>query len=283
MTDPLAAAKSARIPYLLPALLLFLALPCRGAVKRFVPPAPEQIEKELLDLVNRDRELLGRRPLLPDPLLQEIARSHSAKMAEEGRLSHTFPGWPAPEQKMSLAGACFLRNSENVAYSQTPFARFIHESLMDSILHKINILDERMRQAGIGVCKKGNDYYVSEEFADIIACPAPGEVTAFMENDLRRWYLEQYNLSLAVSGEAKLWARVSAQQHLVGNPIALAPFTDRKLQVIHVSFNELGPILAELKKEIRSNGIKSFAVGVAWGRTNSFPGGTYSISLVLFE
>ncbi len=270
---------------LLPLLACFLlpAAPGFGAIKRFVPPAPEQIEKELLDMINRDRELLGRKPLLADPLLQEIARSHSAKMAEEGRLSHTFPGWPAPEQKLRLAGACFLRNSENVAFSRAPFARFIHESLMNSILHKINILEERMRQAGIGVCKKGNDYYVSEEFADIIACPDVGKVTAFMENSLRQWYMESFGLNLAVTADAGLWARVSAQQNLIGNPIALDPFTDRKVQVIQVSFNELEPILAELKKEIKSNGIKSFAVGVAWGRTTSFPGGTYSISLVLFE
>jgi hypothetical protein len=265
------------------AVSVLLLVPAFGAVKRFVPPVPEQIEKELMDMINRDRQALGRRPLLPDPLLQEIARSHSAKMAAEGKLSHTFPGWPAPEQKLSLAGACFLRSSENVAYSQTPFARFIHESLMNSILHKINILEERMRQAGIGVCKKGNDYYISEEFADIIDCPEAGEVTAFMENHLRQWYMEKFGLTLALSSEAKPWARVSAQQNLAGNPIALAPFTDRKLQVIGVSFNELDPILAELKKEIKSNGIKSFAVGVAWGRTTGFPGGTYAVSLVLFE
>jgi hypothetical protein len=269
------------LPFL--ACFILLAAPGFGAVKRFVPPSPEQIETELLDMINRDRQLLGRKPLLPDPLLQEIARGHSAKMAAEGKLSHTFPGWPAPEQKLSLAGACFLRNSENVAYSQTPFASFIHESLMNSVLHKINILEERMRQAGIGVCKKGNDYYVSEEFADIIACPDVEKVTAFMENDLRRWYLENFSLNLAVASEAKPWVRVSAQQNLAGNPIALEPFTDRKLQVIGVSYNELQPILAELKKEIRSNGIKSFAVGVAWGRTSSFPGGTYAVSLVLFE
>lgn len=277
--------KVSRSGLLLPLLACFL-LPAAaglGAVKRFVPPSPEQIETELLEMINRDRQLLGRKPLLPDPLLQEIARGHSAKMAAEGKLSHTFPGWPAPEQKLRLAGACFLCNSENVAFSQTPFAGFIHESLMNSFLHKINILDERVRQAGIGVCKKGSDYYVSEEFADIIACPDTGEITAFMENALRRWYMENFGRNLAVNADVRLWARVSAQQNLIGNPIALDPFTDLKVHVIQVSFNELDPILAELKKEIRSNGIMSFAVGVAWGRTTSFPGGTYAVSLMLFE
>jgi hypothetical protein len=262
---------------------LWLAAPGAGAAKRFVFPTPEQIEKEILDLVNRDRRLLGRKPLLPDPLLQEIARAHSAKMAAEGRLSHYFPGWPDPEQKLSLAGACFLRDSENVAHSQTPFAGFIHESLMASPLHQVNILDEGMLQAGIGVCKKGNDYYVSEEFAAIIACPDAGEATAFIENDLRGWYAAEFGQDLALAADAGLWARVAAQQNLIDNPITPAPLNASKVQVIEVKFNDLKTILAELKKEIRRKRTRSFAVGVAWGRSAGFPGGTFSVSLLLFE
>ena len=125
--------------------------------------------------------------------------------------------------------------------------------------------------------QKGNDYYVSEEFADIIDCPKAEEITALMENRLRQWYMEKFGLNLPLSAEAKLWARVSAQQNLVGNPIAWEPFTDRRLQVIGVSFNELDPILAELEKEIKSNGIKSFAVGVAWADSMGFPGGRFGL------
>lgn len=271
-----------RILLLLSAWVL-TAAPGFGAVKRFVFPTPEQTEKELLDLINSDRQRLGRKPLLPDALLQEIARAHSAKMAEEGKLSHYFPRWPGPEQKLSLAGACFLRNSENVAHSQTPFAAFIHESLMDSLLHRINILDEGMLQAGIGVCKKGNDFYISEEFAAIIDCPQAKETTVLIENDLRRWYLEEFNQDLALAADAGLWARVSAQQNLIDNPMVPAPLNAPKMQVVGVKFNDLGIILAELKKEIRHNRARSFAVGVAWGRTGSFPGGTYSVTLLLFE
>ena len=260
-----------------------LSAPLAGAVKRFVFPTPEQTERELLDLINRDRQRLGRKPLLPDPLLQEIARAHSAKMAAEGKLSHYFPAWPDPGQKLSQAGAYFLRNSENIAHGQTPFAGFIHESLMASPLHRVNILDEGMLQAGIGVVKNGNDFYVSEEFAAIIDCPNAGETAAFIENDLRRWYLEEFGQGLAPVADAGLWARVSAQQNLIDNPIVPAPLNAPKVQVIGVKFNDLGIILAELKKEIRQHRARSLAVGAAWGRTLGFPGGTYSVTLLLFE
>jgi len=268
---------------LLPAVFLFLAAPCLGAVKSFVPSTPEQIEKELLEMINLDRELAGRKPLLFHPLLQEIARSHSAKMAAEGKLSHHFPDWPSPEQKMRLADVFFLRNSENVVYSPTPFSRFIHESLMNSLPHKINILDEHMLQAGIGVCKTGNDYYVSEEFAAIIDCPEAEKVTLFIENDLCNWFAGKFKMNLPLYAEAKPWARLSAQQNLINNPLALEPFGDHKVRLINICFNDLETILAELKGEIKNSGIKAITVGVAWGRNPSFPGGTYSVSLLLFE
>jgi hypothetical protein len=269
--------------FLLLALCLRLAAPGLGAVRSDVPLAPDQIEKELLEMINLDRERLGRKPLLPHPLLQEIARSHSAKMAAEGELSHHFPNWPSPEQKLRLGDVYFLTNAENVAYSPSPSAAFIHEALMGSVMHRINILDERMFQAGIGVCQAGNAYYVSEEFAAIIDPPATDQVRVMLENDLCRWYRENFNRVPVILAAARSLATVSAQQFLINNPIPLEPLSDRKVRGINMCYNEMGTILAELKKEIKSSGITSLAVGVAWGRNTSFPGGTYSVCLLLFE
>lgn len=262
---------------------MFLAVPGFGTVKRYVLPTSEQIETELLAMINRDRERLGRKPLFSQPLLQEIARSHSAKMAVEGKLSHHFPNWPSLEQKLRLGNAYFLASAENIAYSQSPSTPFIHEALMGSVGHRLNILDERMLQAGIGVCQTGNGYYVSEEFAAIIDCPDAEKVTAFIENDLRGWFAGKFKMNLPLYAEARPWARLSAQQNLINNPIALEPFADHKVHLINICFNDLDTVLAELKKEIKSSGIRAITVGVAWGRNPSFPGGTYSVSLLVFE
>lgn len=265
------------------AIVALLSVPGFGAVKRYVPATPEQIETELLERINRERERQGRQPLSPQPLLQEIARSHSAKMAAEGNLSHFFPGWPSPTEKLRQGNACFLTNAENIAFSPAAVAEFIHAALMESITHRINILDERMFQAGIGVCKAENGYYVSEEFAAIIDCPSTAKVMALIENDLCRWYKEKFGHMPVILVEARSFANVSAQQFLINNPIAFEPLGDRKMRGITVCYNELETILAELKKEITSSIIKSMTVGVAWGRNMSFPGGAYSVSLLLFE
>lgn len=265
------------------AVFCLLAAPGFGAVKRYVPATPEQIETELLEMINLDRERLGRKPLLHHPLLQEIARSHSGKMAAETELSHHFPDWPGPEQKLRLGNVYFLTCAENVAFSPSPSAKFIHEALMGSVGHRTNILDERMLQAGIGVSKAGNDYYVSEEFAAIIDYPSTDKAMALMENDLCRWYKGKFNRMPVILVEARPLAKASAQQFLVNEPISLGPSGDRDMQAINMCYNAMETILAELKKEIKSYRITSLAVGVAWGRNASFPGGTYSICLLLFE
>jgi uncharacterized protein YkwD len=278
-----AAFKGRRRPLAALVLAAWLAAPAAADVMRYVPPSPEQIETELLERVNRERERLGRRALQLHPLLQEIARAHSAKMAAEGRLSHHFPGWPTPEQKLRLGNACFLASSENVACSPTPGAEFIHEALMDSIRHRINILDERMLQAGIGVCREGNRYYVSEEFAAIIECPSPPEVMIAIENSLCRFYGEKFGVTPVIAVAARTLAKVSAQQNLAGIPIMLDFATPYRMRAVNICYNELERILAELKKEMHGAGIEALAVGVVWGWTTASPGGVFSVSLLIFE
>lgn len=269
-------------------LLLLLAAcalataPGPGAVKRYVPATPEQIESELLERVNREREQRGFKALAHHPLLQEIARSHSAKMAAESRLSHYFPGWPTPAEKFNLAGAYYLTCAENVAHSPSPDAATIHQAFMDSLLHRINILDGSMRQAGIGVVKAGNDYYISQEFAALIERPDTEAAMVLIENDLSRWFREKFNVRTAIAVEARPWARVSAQQYLRGNPISLDLFNERKMHGINICFNDMEAILAELKASIANRAVSSLTVGVAWGRNAGFPGGTYSVCLLLF-
>jgi hypothetical protein len=267
------------------AIFVLLSAPVIGEVKRYIPPAPEEIEVELLEMVNRERELVGRKHLQPHPFLQEIARSHSAKMAAEGKLSHDFPGWPGPEQKMRQGNLCFLASAENVAQGRTqaPFARFIHKALMSSSGHRANILDERMLQAGIGVIRSGDDYYVTEEFAAIIACPLPEEARAFIENELNRWYREKFSIAPGILLEARSLAAESAQHYLLDDPIDLPALNDMEMQEFNIRYNDMATILAELKKKINGNRVTALTVGVAWGRTEGFPGGTYSVCLLLFK
>jgi uncharacterized protein YkwD len=263
-------------------VLILLATAGRGAVKRYVPPTPEQIERELLELINRDRAALGRPPLLAHPALQEIARDHSARMAAANELSHYFPGWPRPEQRLQRAGLCFLASSENVARGPSPIARFIHEALMDSVTHRINILDGRMLQAGIGVIKEGEEFYVTQEFAAIIDCPLPEVVMVRIENELVRWHRERYVAPPVIESAARLPARVSAQQYLLGNPLSVGVASERGMHGVTVCYNDLAAILSELKKEIDRGPFAALAVGVAWGRNASFPGGAYAVCLLLF-
>ena len=123
---------------------------------------------------------------------------------------------------------------------------------------------------------------ITQEFAAVFACPAPKEAMVEIENELCRWYKEKFNFSLVTQLDARLLARVSAQQYLFNNPIDLQSGAAREMRGINVCYNDLGTILAELKKEIKNPAVKSLAVGVAWGRNTSFPGGTDAVCLLLF-
>jgi uncharacterized protein YkwD len=254
-----------------------------GAVKRYVPPTPDRIEAELLELINRDRAALGRQPLLAHPVLREIARGHSAKMAAEGELSHAFPGWPLLEQRLQQAGLCFLASAENVARGRNPGAPFIHEALMASVTHRINILDGRMLQIGIGVCKAGDEFYVTQEFAAVIDRPLPEATMVAIENELVRGYGGRYAAVPRIESAARLPARVSAQQYLFGNPISVGVISLKGMHGVTVCYNDLAIILSELKQEIDRGPVGSLAVGVAWGRNANFPGGAYAVCLLLFK
>jgi uncharacterized protein YkwD len=121
----------------------------RGPVGALAPdPAAEA---EMLELVNRERERYGLRPLAADPELRTIARSHSRAMFELGYLSHTSPVTGSPQDRLQRAGVVFAIAGENLAYA--PNVRLAHEGLMNSPGHRANILRPAFGRVGIGVIK----------------------------------------------------------------------------------------------------------------------------------
>lgn len=140
----------------------------------------EKIERELFDLVNKERVELGRHPLLLHPALNHIAYRHSLKMAEEGKLSHRFPGYKTLPERMMDAGLYFLSTGENVAFSQVILGSHIHRGFMESAGHRENIMTPFFSHCGIRLARSGDDFYVTQVFAQLyeplktqLACPLP--------------------------------------------------------------------------------------------------------------
>jgi uncharacterized protein YkwD len=125
-------------------------------------PRPD-LETQMLDLVNQERQTAGLRPLAPDPELTEVARRHSADMFARGYFAHDTPEGRTPFDRMRNAGVSFLTAGENLALA--PTLQLAHTGLMNSPGHRANILRPQFGRVGIGIMDGGmRGLMVSQEF-----------------------------------------------------------------------------------------------------------------------
>jgi uncharacterized protein YkwD len=125
-------------------------------------PRPD-LEKQMLDLVNRERQAAGLAPLAADPEMTEVARRHSADMFARGYFAHDTPEGLTPFDRMREADVQFLTAGENLALA--PTISVAHTGLMNSPGHRANILRPQFGRVGIGVMDGGmRGLMVSQEF-----------------------------------------------------------------------------------------------------------------------
>ncbi|WP_029001213.1 CvpA family protein [Azohydromonas australica] len=115
-------------------------------------PRPE-LEARMLELVNREREKEGLRPLRADPEAAEVARAHSRDMFARGYFSHVAPEGADPFDRMRRGGLRFLLAGENLALA--PTLELAHRGLMNSPGHRANILRPGFGRVGIGILDGG--------------------------------------------------------------------------------------------------------------------------------
>jgi uncharacterized protein YkwD len=120
-------------------------------------------ERQLFNAVNQERKAHGLPSLAYDEALANAARKHAKRMAEQGTISHQFPGEPSLPSRAKAAGAHFTWLSENVDEGPDPTA--IHQSFMKSPQHRANILDSDMDSAGIGIAERKGRMFVVEDFS----------------------------------------------------------------------------------------------------------------------
>ena len=125
-------------------------------------PRPD-LEKQMLDLVNKERQANGLNPLAPDPELTEVARAHSADMFARGYFAHDTPEGLSPFDRMRAANVHFATAGENLALA--PTLMVAHTGLMNSPGHRANILRPQFGRVGIGVLDGGmRGLMISQEF-----------------------------------------------------------------------------------------------------------------------
>ena len=116
-------------------------------------------EAKLIELTNAERIKLERPALKPDPVLMELARSHSASMAKLDQISHELEG-KTFSQRLNEARYQAARAGENIAAGQRTPAETIN-SWMASPGHRENIQHPEYTRIGVAMAtsKSGQSYW----------------------------------------------------------------------------------------------------------------------------
>jgi hypothetical protein len=115
---------------------------------------PVANEAQFLVLLNNTRVSKGLAPLLPDAQLQTIARQWSAKMLQDGGLSHN-PNLPNQVTNWKMIG-------ENVGVGSA--VQQLHDAFVASPHHYENIVEPAFNFVGIGVVEGNGQIWVTFDF-----------------------------------------------------------------------------------------------------------------------
>ena len=132
-----------------------------------VPPIAE-LEKQMFDLVNKERESHQKKPYEYDEELAAVARAHSADMLENQFLGHESPRTGRVGQRLAAAKIRVMACGENIAMNRS--IEEAHANLMKSPGHRLNILRDIFTHCGVGIARASNGLCYATQ---VFATPAP--------------------------------------------------------------------------------------------------------------
>jgi putative cell wall-binding protein len=151
------------------ALVLVMSLLAAARVPSALASASDvTIEMQLTGHVNAERAARGLPALRLDVRLVGPARSWSAEMARQGRISHhpNVPGTVPPEANRYAENVAMTSNTEDPAGA-------LHRLFMGSDSHRAVVLDPRLTDLGFGIAHADGRTYATQRYTS----GAPASVT----------------------------------------------------------------------------------------------------------
>ena len=158
-----------------------------GALDEPETPKVSEIEGEIHDLVNLQREANGLHPLESHDGIRNVALSHSQDMSERDFYSHISPDGVGPDERLRESGIYCGPTGEFVGENihivplneriegyhgdtivletSSDIAQYVVGSWMDSEGHRDNILHPDFRLQGVGVYidKSSEEVYITQK------------------------------------------------------------------------------------------------------------------------
>lgn len=238
-------------------------------------------ENELLQLVNKSRELAGIPPLRMDESLQAAALAHGERMIAAQKLDHQFAGELSLLERVAEVSPLRLdRAGENLANATC--APDAHEVLMHSPPHRANLLDRNFNVVGIVAIRKTGRLYVVQDFGHEMPSYSGQESARLVGqsvDELRQQVglpdLIQFKPPHLDDAACSLASEDRPNAHLLA-----AAYTNRKIITYTQSRPEVLPQGAA--RLLRDPGVGHFAVGACYARNATYPTGTYWIAILLY-
>ncbi len=243
-----------------------------------------EIEDRLFILVNLARTEHGRSPLNSSSILKTAARTHSHDMAKGGRLNHISTSGATYTERLMAQDILFGSHGENVAFSQTYTAEFIHQSLMDSPEHRQNILETKFDEVGIGVFfEEGKGYYITQDFIRSLRTDLD-QIKQQTKNSLNQI---RYNLELPpfdfIPDADRLADRYSqSKAENTAFPELPPKYKAVRINFIFLTASSLEIALPDIQA-IDHTLYHSGGLGLSLDRNQEYPGGAYFFTFLLVQ
>jgi Cysteine-rich secretory protein family len=237
--------------------------------------------REIFRLLNQERTQRGLPALKWDDRLANAAVEHSKLLAKHKQLSHQFSGEPALRLRYARYNIRLDRAGENVAYDST--VQGAHDGFMHSPPHRENILSPNYDAAGVGVIHSGDLYYVTQDFAHLVADisgnAAEDQVAARIQQlraAQRQPRLERVNLA-EVRKMACSMARADRLEPERGRELAGARY------FVAYTMTDPQQLPGDLTKLRTGRAVDRFAVGTCFQSTPQYPNGVYWVMVVFLQ
>jgi len=245
-------------------------------------PNTEAIEKQLWNLINREREFYNLPLLELSAALSEMARQHSLDMANQGKSTHLSTDGKTLIDRLEDADFFYIDAGENVASSETFVAEFIHKELFESKGHRENILGHDFTQIGIGVIHLENKgYYVTQDFLRPLEPEFSKEAVRIVLESINEERRSAQLPPLELWREAEKFAQNLAEIKAKGLVLPDIPPEFGETLVVFLST----PILIQEEFQFGDAVNPKFnreALGIWFGQNKDYPGGVYVLALLLF-
>jgi uncharacterized protein YkwD len=237
-------------------------------------------EQVLLDLANQARAQAGAPSLTLDAGMSRAARAHAEAMFSARQLSHQFTGEPSLPQRLATATPTQLdQEGENVALDFD--AEKGHQHLMLSAPHRANLLNPSYNVIGLGVVRSGDRLYIVQDFGHALPNYSAAEVKDRIAATvvLARHQANQPDLARRDLLTADDAACSMAQADKLGT----SPVRQLAQRYTVLTYTSLHPetLPASAGHVLSSHNLRSFSVGVCYGRTDTYPTGVYWVVLSL--